>query len=70
MGEESSTLAPSYRLMNEQIKLISAIQQIENLIALLTGNEYETYMISHLIPVQVELNRQLTNLKQSITIQK
>jgi hypothetical protein len=48
--------------MNEQIKLILALHQIENLTSLLEGNDYQKFFYSHLILVQVELNRQLTNL--------
>lgn len=48
--------------MNEKTKLILALHQIENLISLLTDNEYETYFHSHLIPIQVELQRQLSLL--------
>lgn len=47
--------------MNEQTKLLLALQQVENIVRLISGNEYESYFISHLIPVQVELTRQLTN---------
>lgn len=56
--------------MNQRTKLLFTLQQVEDIIKLIKNNEFEEYFISHLIPVQVELNRQLTNLKQSITIQK
>lgn len=49
--------------MNEQTKMILALQQIENLTSLLANNEYEQYFDSHLIQIQVELQRQLTNTK-------
>lgn len=54
--------------MNEQTKLIFALMQIENLTSLLEGNEYQKFLYSHLISVQVELQRQLTNLTHSTKI--
>ena len=54
--------------MNEKTKLILALQQIHNLICLIEDNEYEKFLYSHLITVQVELQRQLTNLTHSIKI--
>lgn len=47
--------------MNENTKLILALLQIENLISLLSTNEYAVYLHSRLIQMKVELNRQLTN---------
>lgn len=47
--------------MNTEIKLLLALYQIENLISLLSQNEYEQYFDSHLIPIKVELQRRLTN---------
>lgn len=51
--------------MNTEIKLLLALYQIENLTSLLSQNEYEKYLYSHLIQIQVELQRQLTNMKHS-----
>lgn len=45
--------------MNEQTKLLFAIQQIENISKLVEGNLYETFMVSHLIPLKIEFERQL-----------
>lgn len=56
--------------MNEQTKLILALMQIDNLTSLLEGNEYQQFLYSHLIPVQVELKRQLTNLTHSPKIKE
>lgn len=56
--------------MNEQTKLILGLQQIDNLTSLLEGNEYQKFLYSHLIPIQVELQRQLTNLKHSSKIKE
>ena len=36
--------------------------QVENIIELIKGNEYEQYMFMHLNSVYYELERQLTNL--------
>jgi hypothetical protein len=54
--------------MNQRTKLLFALQQVEGISKLMKGNEYETFIVSHLSPVLYELNRQLTNLKQSSKI--
>jgi hypothetical protein len=56
--------------MNDQTKLILALMQIDNLTSLLSTNEYSVYLHSHLIPMKVELNRQLTNHTNSTKIKK
>lgn len=56
--------------MNQESKLIFALMQLENITSLIEGNEYETFLQSHLIPIDVEIKRQLTNLKSSSTIKK
>jgi len=53
--------------MNEKTQLILAQQQIESLLSLLQTNPYQQHLHFHLIQVQVELNRQLTNLINSTT---
>lgn len=47
--------------MNNQTKLILALQQIDNLTELLNDNEYQQHIYRHLIQVKVELERQLGN---------
>jgi len=47
--------------MTEQTKLILALMQIDNLTSLFKDNEYEKFLYSHLISIQVELNRQLSH---------
>ena len=47
--------------MNEQTKLILALIQIDNLISLTNDNEYQKFLYSHLISIQVELKRQLSH---------
>lgn len=54
--------------MNRRTNIILALSQVESMIKLMKGNEYESYFISHLIPIHYELSRQLTNLKQSSKI--
>jgi len=47
--------------MNSSIRLILALEQVHNLMSLLQGNEYEKFLVSHLLPLKYELQRQLTN---------
>jgi hypothetical protein len=47
--------------MNDKTKLILALQQVDNLVKLLEGNEWERYLYSHLITLDVELKRQLSH---------
>lgn len=56
--------------MNQTTKLLFALMQIEGIGKLMNGNEYESYLTSLLTPIHVELNRQLTNLKQSTKIKE
>ena len=56
--------------MNQETKLVLGIHQIENLLTLLQGNDYQKHLYYHLISVQVELQRQLTNLNHSSKIKE
>jgi hypothetical protein len=47
--------------MNQQCKLILALQQVENITNLVIDNPWENYLVSHLIPLKYELERQITN---------
>ena len=47
--------------MTEQMKLILALMQIDNLTSLLNDNEYQKFLYGHLISIQVELKRQLSH---------
>ena len=49
-------------VMDEKAKLMLALDQINSIIELIDGNEYQQYMFLHLNPVYYELERQLTNL--------
>ena len=53
--------------MNNQTKLILALHQIDNLTSLLEGNDWQKFLYSHLVPIQVELQRQLSLQKASQT---
>ena len=53
-----------------KINLVLALNQVENISNLIAGNEYEHFFVSHLIPIQIELQRQLTNLNISTTIKE
>jgi hypothetical protein len=48
--------------MNDKTKLILALMQIENIINLMKENEYEQFMVSHLMSLKVEMERQLSNI--------
>ena len=56
--------------MDETTKLILAKYQVEGIIELIKGNEYEHYMFMHLNPVFYELQRQLTNQSIADKIKK
>jgi len=47
--------------MDDKIKLVLAQHQINNLVELLKGNEYEQFLYSRLISIDVELKRQLSH---------
>ncbi len=50
--------------MDEKTKFILALMQIENIANLMKDNEYEHFMVSHLMPLKIEIERQLSNLKR------
>jgi hypothetical protein len=56
--------------MNQTTKLLLALSQVEDITKLISNNEYESYLISHLTPIHTELNRQLTNLTHSTKIKE
>jgi len=56
--------------MNDEVKLILALQQINNLTSLLEDNDYQKFLYSHLISVKCELERQLTNLTHTANIKE
>ena len=52
--------------MTENERLIIALNQIDNVTALLENNEWKNYLYNHLSPVKYELERQLSNLKGTV----
>ena len=48
--------------MNEKERLLLALQQINNITLLLQDNQYKDFLYDKLISIDVELQRQLTNL--------
>ena len=48
--------------MNEKERLLLALQQINNITNLIQDNQYKDFLYGKLISVEVELQRQLTNL--------
>jgi hypothetical protein len=59
--------------MDERTKLHLALMQVNNVLSLIQGNQYESFMKNKIIPLQVEMNRQLsllTNAKQQSKIKE
>jgi hypothetical protein len=50
--------------MDDKTKFILALMQIENISNLMKDNEYEHFMVSHLVPLEVEIKRQISNLNR------
>jgi len=48
--------------MNEKERLLLALQQINNITNLVQDNQYKEFLYGKLISVEIELQRQLTNL--------
>ena len=48
--------------MNEKERLLIALQQINNIANLIQDNQYKEFLYGKLISVEVELQRQLTNI--------
>lgn len=56
--------------MFEETKFTLALMQAENIGKLIKNNEYEKFFVSHLVPIKIELERQLTNLNHSSKIKE
>lgn len=54
-------------MMNEQTKLILALQQLENITQLLKDGPYYAFFTSHLLPVKFEIERQLSLIRNERT---
>lgn len=50
--------------MEKEVKFHLALIQIDNLTKIIDGNEYQQFLINHLVPIKIELERQLSNLKR------
>ena len=49
--------------MNDQTKIMFALEHIAHLEDLIEGNEWETYLSSNLLTIKFELERQLSQLQ-------
>ncbi len=49
--------------MNDQTKLMFALEHVAHLEDLISGNEWETYLSSNLLTIKFELERQLSQLQ-------
>jgi hypothetical protein len=56
--------------MTPEHKLVVALQLVEELSSLIEGNEYEQFFTQHLLPMDFELKRQLTNLQFNTKIKE
>ncbi len=50
--------------MNQETKFHLALIQIENLSQIVKDNQYEHFFVSHLVPIKIELERQLSLIKK------
>lgn len=48
-------------LMSAEDKLRLALQKLEELSNLIVDNEYELFLSQHIIPIQIEIERQLSH---------
>jgi hypothetical protein len=56
--------------MKDEIKILLALNQLDNIMELVKGNQWEIFFSRNLIPVRVELCRQLTCLQHSAKIKE
>ena len=56
--------------MTDEMKILLALDQIDNIMELVKGNQWEIFFSRNLIPVTIELHRQLTCLQNSAKIQE
>jgi len=57
-------------MMTDEMKILLALQQIENVMKLVEGNQWEIFFSRQLIPTHIELRRQLTCLQHSAKIKE
>jgi hypothetical protein len=56
--------------MTDEMKILLALNQIDNIMKLVKGNQWEIFFSRNLIPVTIELRRQLTCLQNSAKIKE
>ena len=56
--------------MKNDIKILLALEQLENVMELVKGNQWEIFFSRQLIPTHCELRRQLTCLQHSAKIKE
>jgi hypothetical protein len=56
--------------MKDEMKILLALDQLENVMNLVKGNQWEIFFSRNLIPVRIELRRQLTCLQNSAKIKE
>jgi|LauGreDrversion4_2_1035121.scaffolds.fasta_scaffold400529_5 hypothetical protein len=56
--------------MKNDIKILLALEQLENVMELVKGNQWEIFFSRQLIPAHIELRRQLTCLQHSAKIKE
>jgi hypothetical protein len=56
--------------MTPEYKLELALQKVSEIAELLENNQYEQFFVSHLLPMEFEINRQLTNIRSNLTIKE
>ena len=56
--------------MSDMEKLIAASAHVESLTTLLDDNPWQSYLYNHISPIKYELDRQLTNLKESDKVEE
>ena len=56
--------------MTNEMKILLALQQLDNIMKLVNGNPWEIFFSRNLIPVRIELHRQLTCLQHSAKIKE
>jgi hypothetical protein len=56
--------------MTSEQRLESARRKIDEVALLVVNNEYEQFFVSHLLPIQCEIKRQLTNIRSSAKIKE
>ena len=56
--------------MTNEMKILLALDQLDNIMNLVKGNQWEIFFSRHLIPVRIELRRQLTCCQDSAKIKE